>query len=356
MKIVLATGGTGGHIFPALQVALEFKKENHQIYFIGSFGDFSPRLKEHGFEIYDIPARGVSFRSPDAAWMSVCSMVKAITHSWRIMRNLKPDAVAGFGGYGAFPVISVGILLGIPSLIHEQNVYPGRANKMLARFVKKIAISFKETKQYLPPGKCVLTGCPCKKPKNYIKEEVLKNFGLQQNKYTILVLGGSQGSHRINDLFKEAVPVIKSLLNFQVIHIAGRKDFDQLNSFYQTSGIDYFLTPFTDEIDKAYSVADLAISRAGAVSVTELATFNLPSILIPYPFAGAHQKQNALILEHAGLGSVFDEKDLSAELLKDSIIDFSRKRFTKEPTSEIIKEIIERNAAYNIASEIKQLC
>ena len=356
MKIILATGGSGGHIFPALHLAEELKEDGHQVYFVGAFGATQSILESRGYLYHELEVRGLKTNSVKSILISSVAMLKSIFNSVHILKDLQPDAIVGFGGYGAFPVVLSAVLLKYPTMIHEQNVFPGRANFLLAKIVQKVAISFEKSRQYLGSQRTILTGCPCRQnvlPEN--KKELLKELNLKENLFTILVLGGSQGSHRINKEFMATIPLLKSTLAFQIIHICGESDYQLLNQRYQSLKIPFRLYPFLMDIDKAYRAADLAISRAGAVTIMELAAFRLPAILIPYPFAGGHQKENAGILTDIKAAKMIEEKDLSPENLKELIMSFVVHPVSTKESVPRMQVICRPDAARRLANEVLSL-
>jgi len=301
MKIVMATGGSGGHIFPALKVANELKQRGHDLVFVGSFftkeeknlpNDFwMARIKKDGFSLENLDSIGLSRKNIFQSFLWMFLMLRAVLFCLRFLKRNQMEAVIGFGGYGSFPAVCAARLLKIPTMIHEQNVIPGKANIFLSQFVNKIAISFEETRKYFHGRrnkKVVITGCPCNGSGGRAnREQVLKSFGLKQ-KFTIFVLGGSQGSHRVNTFFVQCATELSKEIDFQVIHVCGKKDYSFLKEEYQKQGIPFTLFEFLDKIEDAYSVSDLIISRAGAVTIFEIAAFAIPAILIPYPFAQVH--------------------------------------------------------------------
>jgi UDP-N-acetylglucosamine--N-acetylmuramyl-(pentapeptide) pyrophosphoryl-undecaprenol N-acetylglucosamine transferase len=204
------------------------------------------------------------------------------------------------------------------TLIHEQNVIPGRANRFLAKFVDKIAISFEETSDYWNDykSKIIITGDPLRKELELIdKKKALDFFGLKSGKFTILVMGGSQGSRRINFGFLRAISAIAGKEDLQIIHLAGCADQEQLKNGYKDLRIDLRLFDFLEPIQYAYNASDLAITRAGATSIAEIIFFGLPAIIIPYPFAYEHQTQNARVLEKKGCGVIIGDSELDGDSL-----------------------------------------
>lgn len=356
MNIVIATGGSGGHLFPALQVARELKKKDHQVFFVGAFFVGKEQIEKAGFPFQELHVEGLRRGHPLQNARAAFLFIKAFARSCQVLRIYKTDVVVGFGGYGAFSVVSAAVFLRYPTLIHEQNVVPGKANALLAKFVRRIAVSFPQTLGYFDGKKTVLTGCPSHVPAAGVdREKVFKRFHLDPRRRTILVFGGSQGSRRINEGFMKSAEILKGVLDFQVIHICGKTDYRGMGDGYARLGIPFALFEFLEDIDDAYQAADLVISRAGAVTVTELALFLKPSILIPYPYAHGHQKKNAEILSGAGLGRMIEEKDLTPGVLKDMILDMLRTPWDIEAWKNRLREHFAVNAGQNLATEIAGL-
>jgi UDP-N-acetylglucosamine--N-acetylmuramyl-(pentapeptide) pyrophosphoryl-undecaprenol N-acetylglucosamine transferase len=356
MNIVIATGGSGGHLFPALQVARELKKKGHHVFFVGAFYVGKEQIEKAGFPFQELQVKGLRKGKPLQNARAVFLFIKAFVRSCQVLRKYKTDVVAGFGGYGAFSVVLAAVFLRYPTLIHEQNVVPGKANALLAKFVRRIAVSFPQTLGYFDKKKTVLTGCPSHLPMAGVdREKVFKRFPLDPRRKTILVFGGSQGSRRINEEFMKSAEILKGVLDFQVVHICGKADYRGLADRYARLGIPFALFEFLEDIDDAYQAADLVISRAGAVTVTELALFLKPSILIPYPYAHGHQKKNAEILSEANLGRMIEEKDLTPEVLKDMILDMLRDPLDMARGKNRLREHFVVNAGQNLATEVAGL-
>ncbi len=352
MRIVIATGGSGGHVVPALCVAEELRKEAHEIFFLAAGGTILEKITKNGFQLLTLPAKGLSLSSPGSLFTSVSAMIRAFGRAFKFLKNFRPDVAAGFGGYGSFPVVLAAFFLGIPTLIHEQNVVPGRANRWLGVLVRRVAVSFEKTKIYFSRSKSVLTGCPChNRPPSLKREEIWERFNLEPFKKTVVVMGGSQGSRRINEEFLHAARRLKDDFVFQVIHVAGKKDVGALRESYGEMGIGNDVVEFLDEMECAYSVADLIVSRAGALSVCEIASFAIPAILIPYPLAGGHQNENALVLQEAGLAEIIREEALSGEKLKEAILTM----MTRPRTNFREEEIVIADAAQRLAKEVVSL-
>lgn len=355
MKILIATGGSGGHIFPALFTAKELKGRGHQVYFAGALGEASYNIQDSGFEFFEISSRGFSLKSFSEFLTFWGATTKAFWSSLRVLQKIDPDVVTGFGGYGAFPVTFGAAVQGIPTIIHEQNVLPGKANRVLSCFAKKIAVSFSGAAKNFPPGKTVLTGCPCRPLQvSQERKRILAEFGLKEGVFTILVLGGSQGSRRINKEFLETAIQLKDRLAFQVIHITGKNDLADVRAKYAQMGVAAKVFDFTDQMEKIYAAGDLVVSRAGAMTVTEIAAFALPAILIPYPYAGGHQRYNAFVLSDTKVSRTIEEKDLSSDVLLRNILEFRENAVTKEEIAKMYADIYRPRAAQDLADEIER--
>ncbi|MFH1360070.1 MAG: undecaprenyldiphospho-muramoylpentapeptide beta-N-acetylglucosaminyltransferase [Candidatus Omnitrophota bacterium] len=354
MKIIMATGASGGHIFPALSVARELKKEHHLVEFIGALKDWEEKIKEEGFDVKTIKAQGLHFSSAIRSIKSMIYMGIAIVKSYQYLKKHRPDVVVGFGGYGAFAPMMGAVALRLPTLIHEQNVIPGRANRCLSVFADKIAVSFQESTKYFDKEKTLHTGCPVHVQRSLkSKQEILRRFQLREGLPTVMVLGGSQGCAILNETFIQGISALKTPCNFQVIHSAGKLDFDKIKERYKQLNLVYYLTDFLDNVQEAYEIADCVISRAGAATITEIADFEIPAVIIPYPFAQGHQKENAKVLKQAGLAKVIEEKDLSEKILMEEVMHWLGNR--PQAISQKIRQLFLPEAAKNVAKVIREL-
>lgn len=320
MNVIIATGGSGGHVIPALKVARELQKRKCAVRFAGAFNVWKERIAKAGFPFDELELRGINFTRPLELPRIFWLYAKGTFVASNLLKKSKTDAVVGFGGYGSFPFVLAAVISRCPTLIHEQNVLPGKANAVLSRLVKRIAVSFPQSRRYFPAAKVVLTGCPSHAPiAEMDKAQLLKGFGLEAGRKTILVLGGSQGSRRLNEVSVQAVLELRSRVPLQVIHLCGQDGYPALKEQYARLGIPFALFAFFEAMERVYPAADLVIGRAGAVSVTELIRFRKPSILIPYPHAGGHQRKNAEVLAQAGVGEFTEQKNFTAVWLTASI-------------------------------------
>ncbi|NQT47220.1 MAG: undecaprenyldiphospho-muramoylpentapeptide beta-N-acetylglucosaminyltransferase [Candidatus Omnitrophica bacterium] len=325
MKIVIACGGSGGHIFPGIALASELKRldSGTEILFIGSDRTLDKRIFEkEGYEYRVIPYNSMPLKPSFRCLTFLTGLTRAVFYSLGIIRRFNADCVVGMGGYVSAPVIFAAWLKNVPALIHEQNVVPGLANSFLSRFARRTAISFKESAAFFRSGCLHLTGNPIRVGSlKKEREEALKRLGLDPKIFTILVMGGSQGAHLLNTLTAEALIEMKEPLRSktQVIHLAGEKDCERMKAIYDEAGLVNRTYSFLENISDAYNCADLAISRSGAATLFELAYYGRPMILVPYPYARDHQRENGDLFKSQGAALLFDERGLSVDIMRSHI-------------------------------------
>lgn len=348
MKVLIATGGTGGHIFPAVETAKALRTRGHQVSFAGVLGKNEEMIKSLGFPVVSLSARGLDDRSL-RGWVDFSGvMSQAVWRAFGVIRRNSPDKIIGFGGYGSFPVVMAGLLMRRPVLIHEQNVVPGRANALLSKIVKKVAISFEASRRYVSSSKAVWTGFPCLHRAAASKSEGLRAFGLQENKKTIFLLGGSQGSQKLNEIFFELMND-PSFSGFQALHMTGPKEYSQYEARYRQAGLPVKVCAFIDQMPQAYAAADIIIARAGAGTVSELGLLGLPAVLVPYPFAGNHQKYNAQVLADKGAAIVIEQKDLTKTSLKEAVTRWLVSDVSREEVLKKTQGLFQPEAALQLA-------
>jgi len=324
MKILVATGKSGGHVFPALafiDALCEKYKDIEALLILPKRSIIIP-VKNSKFKVRYICVSsfraGLDFKNI----IGVFNILRCSLESLFILLDFRPDVVVAFGSLSCIPIVILAWLFRINILIHEQNVIPGRANMFLARFSDRIAISFKASEGYFGRyrNKVVFTGNPIRPELTRIdKKTALEFFGLKESKFTILIMGGSQGSHKINMAVIDAVSKLSNKATLQFIHITGVYDYEKLANRYKELDIDVKLFDFLYPMQYAYSVADLAICRCGATTIAELISFALPAIIIPYPYAYGHQMANAKVLEEKGAALVIRDEELDSGVLKKNI-------------------------------------
>jgi UDP-N-acetylglucosamine--N-acetylmuramyl-(pentapeptide) pyrophosphoryl-undecaprenol N-acetylglucosamine transferase len=322
LRIVIAGGGTGGHLFPGIAVAEEFQTRNpkNSVLFVGTGRPFEVSiLSETGFAHRRITAEGFKGRGIGNQLVAVLKIPIGVAESLLILKSFKPHLVIGVGGYSAGPLVIGAWLLKIKIVLHEQNILPGITNRMLSRFADRIYVSFPETKFDAAIEKMRLTGNPVRKAiVQSIKRQ--RNAGVSafenEKKFSILILGGSQGAHRINMAVLEALEHIENKEKMFFAHQTGVQDEAQVKQWYVEHGMASDARAFFKDMDQQYQKADLVICRAGATTVAEIAALGKGVIFIPFPFAADnHQVLNAQSLVRAGAAEMIDEKDLSGKSL-----------------------------------------
>lgn len=331
MRVIISGGGTGGHIYPAVTIArtLDQIAQPEAILFVGT---------RQGLEADIVPKEGYPIRMIDVAgferkltWSNFKNLfrtVGSLLQARRIIADFKPNLVIGTGGYVCGPVLLAASIMGIPTLIQEQNVIPGITNRILARFVKTVAVGYAEAKQYFPAAaNVVYTGNPIRPDiMSASREEGLAALGLRPDRITLLTAGGSRGARSINNAMAEVHRRFSGNDNIQILHITGQSEYNNIVGNYQQCGIDVsnsgniIIKPYLYNMPQALAAADLAVFRAGAIGLAELTARGIPSILIPYPYAAEnHQEHNARVLEKEGAAIVFRDAELTGRLLADTI-------------------------------------
>lgn len=321
MKFVLAGGGTGGHLFPALALAEELKKRDKdvEVLFIGGRGGIEERVvPRYGYRLELLEVEALKNKTGVARFKSLGKAFMAIFRSISLLRKMRPDGVVGSGSYSAGPVVLAAKLLGIKTAILEQNVLPGFTNRFVGRFVGRVYIAFEGAAKYFPPGKTKLLGTP-------IRREIVEAAGerdlKRDKKFTLFVFGGSQGAKTINAAFLDATEYLVDIWpSLRVIHQSGHEGFTAAATAYRRKNLKVELHEFIDDMASAYASADLVICRAGATTLAEVTAVGLASILVPYPFAAdGHQKVNARYLEEKGAAIMIDPDELTGATLAKSI-------------------------------------
>lgn len=325
MKIVIAGGGTGGHVFPGIAIAREFKKieDNVEVIFIGTaYGIESVVVPREGFHIKLIRSEGIVGVDIFKAVRSAMKIPLSLRDSYVVLKEIKPDLVFGVGGYCSGPVLLTASLMKIPTMIHEQNSVPGLTNKLLSKFVDIVTVTYQESMDFFPKGKTVLTGNPVREEiLNGVRERGYKSFGLDKGLFTIFVFGGSSGASSINRAVSETLVYLDEFKDrIQFLHQTGERDFNTVRDFYHSKGFRGTIIPFAHNMADAYAVADLVISRAGATTLAELTVCGKAAILIPYPHAaGDHQELNARKLWDMGAAQMLLDRELNGKTLSQLI-------------------------------------
>ena len=362
MNVVIACGGTGGHLFPGLAVAEVLQAKGHEVLiFISEKEIDSLAVRDHvgRFRFEKLPSVGMP-RILSRAFLGFSrGLASSLARCRQIYREFKPQAVLGMGGFTSTAPMLAGRLAGVPAFIHESNSIPGKANRFNARLSRAVLLGFVECIKRFPAGTpCEVTGTPIR---DSLRERLDPSqaralFGLPQSGLrTLLVMGGSQGAHGINRAVLNALPAWKDQL--QVIHLTGRDDEQTARDAYTRLGIPAYVAAFHHRMQEAYSAVDFAIARSGAASLSELAFFGLPSLLIPYPAAAEdHQTWNARIFTDAGAALSLPEKDASGETLASIVLDAVKNPEKLAVMSTKSRELSPADAATLVVETIEKRC
>lgn len=329
MRIIISGGGTGGHIYPAVAIAQKLKRqvEDATIIFVGTKqGLENEILKNYPFPLKHIEVSGFERKLSLGTINSFFKVFKGFKQALEIVKDFKPDIVIGTGGYVCGPVVLAAALSGTKTFIQEQNAIPGVTNKLLGKFVKKIFLGSEAAAKYFTnKNKLIFTGNPIREDiTTALRTEGYEKLGLKADKITILVSGGSRGALSINSAMLYVDDVLANKENIQILHVTGDLGYKSIInelSIQAKNADNINMVPYMKEMPLALAVADLAVFRAGAIGLSELAARGVPSILVPYPYATAnHQEHNARAFEEQNAAIVIKDKDLTGEKLYQTIL------------------------------------
>jgi len=362
LKIIIACGGSGGHIFPGIALARELAERDgrNDILIVCSMRPFDREiLAKSGCSFEAIPCCPYAATiNPVKIFTFLISLFSSLFASLSLLRRYRPDCVAGFGGFVSVPVVFAAWILKIPRLIHEQNVIAGMANKTISLVADRVAVSFADTERFFSKEKVIDLGNPLRKSLFGIdKKKARRELGLNREGLILLILGGSQGARFINKVTIDAITGMSEDAKriIQLIHITGRCDYDYVKDKYSKSNIKSRVFPFLDEIGNAYAAADLVIARAGATTIAELTCLGKPSILIPYPEKRVHQLENANFLSGKKASVTIEEKGLSAMRMREAISGLSTDLAGLEEMAGNSKRLGRPDAASRLAEEVMRL-
>lgn len=321
-KIIISGGGSGGHVFPALAIAdaIRAKEPDTEILFVGAQGKIE--MEKVPLAGYPIKGLWISGLHRKLTWRNLAfpfKLISSLAKSFGIVRSFKPDVVVGVGGFASGPVLQVASWLGIPTLIQEQNSFPGLTNRLLARRVDKICIAYDRMDRYFPKEKLVMTGNPVRKvfgEEKIAEAAALAHFGLEPNKKTLFSFGGSLGAQSINEALAANADLMKKHPEVQLLWQAGKLYYDRFKESEMAQLPNVEIRPFIDRMDLAYAITDLVIARAGALTIAELSQVSQPAILIPSPnVAEDHQTMNAKALMEIGAAVLLPDPQAKKQVI-----------------------------------------
>jgi len=316
VHIVIAGGGTGGHLFPGIAIAEEFIKRDprSRVIFIGTKRGIEHRLLGPlGYELKEIDVEGLKGRGVKALIKGLYEIPNSMWQSRCILKAFEPDVVIGVGGYASGPAVMAACLMGFPTAIAEQNALAGNTNRILGKFVRKVFLTYEQSKSMFAAGKVLVTGNP-------VRAAFAAGIGpasRKKDRRRILIFGGSQGAAAINKTAAAMLPLLQKMKDkVSIVHQTGEHDLAMAKQAYERYGIEAEVSPFIVDMVSAYAAADLIICRAGATSLAEITAAGKASILIPFPFAADdHQTMNARAMVEAGAAAMIPQRELTAEKL-----------------------------------------
>lgn len=361
LRVIISGGGTGGHIFPAISIAnaLKEKVEGIEILFVGANGRMEmEKVPAAGYEIVGLNISGIQRRLSTANLSLPFKLIGSVRQSAKIIKNFKPNVVVGVGGYASGPLLLAATIKKVPVLIQEQNSYAGVTNKFLGKWADKICVAYPNMERFFPADKIIFTGNPVRQDINNLegkRARAIELFGLDPNKKTVLVIGGSLGARTINQSIEKLLPQLAAQ-NLQLVWQTGKGYFDKAKDAvapYEGSFLRAF--DFIQKMDYAYALADVVISRAGASSVSELCIVHKPCILVPSPnVAEDHQTKNAMTLVNHNAAVLVKDNEAQDKLGPElfALINNDKKLNDLEQN---IARLAMHNAAGIIANEVLKL-
>jgi UDP-N-acetylglucosamine--N-acetylmuramyl-(pentapeptide) pyrophosphoryl-undecaprenol N-acetylglucosamine transferase len=352
LKVIIACGGTGGHLFPGIAVAQELRSRGHEVLLLISEkavdAQASKKYEDLRFETVRAIAkpRTLSLRIIPFLWR----LRQTIGACRDILRREEADVVLGMGGFTSFPPVSAGAALGLRTYVHDSNAIPGRANRMTARRCTAVLVGMEEAGEHFPESRVIRTGTPVRDELRSFPshEEACEKLSLDPTKKTLLVMGGSQGARHLNEVVVRGTEGS----GWQVVHLTGQSDFERVREEVGER-FGYRVMAFCEEMAVAYAAADFCVATSGASSLTELGMAGLPALLVPYPHAADdHQTANARVFEKAGAAFLLQQRNLTAEGLRGTLGELTDEQLDR--MSATMKGLVERQAAKRIAEVIEE--
>lgn len=360
-RVIISGGGTGGHIFPAIAIADEIKRRNPdaEILFVGAKGKMEmEKVPAAGYKIEGLTIAGLQRKFTLSNFLLPFKLASSMLKARSIVKNFKPQAVIGVGGYASGPTLKAATMLRVPALIQEQNSFPGKTNKLLAKSVRSICTAYEGLDRFFPKDKIVLTGNPVRSEMVKIdgkRDEAFSYYGLDPHKKTILIIGGSLGARTLNESVLSNYDELKDS-DTQVLWQCGKLYFETVTERLKGKDVPQIkLTMFIDRMDLAYAMADVIVSRAGAISVSELCLIGKPVILVPSPnVAEDHQTHNAMALVNKGAALLIKDNVAVQELVP-TALDLVEQEDKCRTLSFEIKKLAKPNATQEIVNEIERI-
>lgn len=361
MKLIIAGGGTGGHLFPGIAVAEEFLSRDpaNEVLFVGTERGIEARaVPAAGYRLELISAAGIRGKGTLSQIKGAAMMIYGYAQSRKILKSFRPDMVLGVGGYASLPMVLAARGMQIPRFIHEQNAIPGQTNRLLARFATRVFITLDESARYFPVATTQLTGNPLRRQILDMVESVsgssAKDDLRAAGRFHLFIFGGSQGAHAINAAMIEALPLLQKYQgSLAITHQTGEKDCAEVTAAYLAAGVEAKVTPFISDMAAEYATADLIICRAGATTIAEVTACGKACLFIPFPHAvDDHQRKNAEALLKKDACFMMLERELTGKTLAQSILTLADDPNLVRSTGDLAFSLARLDAARIIVDEM----
>ncbi|MFT7144004.1 MAG: UDP-N-acetylglucosamine--N-acetylmuramyl-(pentapeptide) pyrophosphoryl-undecaprenol N-acetylglucosamine transferase [Alphaproteobacteria bacterium] len=352
---IIAAGASGGHIFPALAVANELKKQGFRCIFVGRGGAFSRIVKEDGFEIKELPASAWNVKNPVRKLMAIFNLMRAFIQAFKLIHHEKASVVFGTGGYATVAAVLAAKLSGVPTVIQEQNVLPGRANRFLSKWADRVCLSFESSRHYLRYREdvMVVTGNPIREKIIKVRDKKRHNDG----KFRILIAGGSQGARILSDVVPHAVNLLPQAIKKQIeiIQQTRAEDKQRVIDLYHKFDVPAQVAIFFDDLENQMLRSNLVIARSGASTVNETSLLGRAAIYVPLKLADGHQIQNARAMESLGAAIVMEQACFTAEKLAEKLTELIEDKAFLAKMEKSAYDSAKVDAAKNVAAEVIKL-
>lgn len=356
MRVIITAGGTGGHIYPALAIVNKIKKvePSSEFLYIGTHDRMEKDIvPKYGIPFETIEIYGFNKKKILKNFKALSCLIKSRNKCKKLIKDFNPDVVVGVGGYVTVPVLSMAKKLGYKTFIHEQNSVPGKANKYLSGFVDKIGISFPSSINSFPKEKVILCGNPCSEDAKEVEPILKTEFGLHENKKLVLFVMGSLGASLVNDFLIKTMSLFNNK-DYEILYVTGNKDYEKISKLKFPSNVK--VVPYVEKLSRVMKKTDIIVTRAGASTLSEIISLEIPSIIIPSPYVpNNHQYKNALDLVAKNAAIMIEEKDLKGDIIVRNIDNLINDEVRIKEIKNNLKSLQVNDSATIIYENLKKL-
>ncbi|MEC8066352.1 MAG: undecaprenyldiphospho-muramoylpentapeptide beta-N-acetylglucosaminyltransferase [Pseudomonadota bacterium] len=353
--VIIAAGASGGHLFPAMAVADQLKEKGYECLFIGRAGQFSGIIKDAGYPLHDLPASPWNVKNPIKKIKAVFNLLRAFVAAFRLIHQHNASVVFGTGGYATVASILAAKLAGVPTIVHEQNVLPGRANRFLSKWVDRVCLTYESSRHYLKfrDGVMTVTGNPIRKKVLAVKDEVRKDDG----HFRIVIVGGSQGAKILSDVVPNTIRLLPYEIkkNIEIVQQCRAEDVNRVEALYHAEDVQFTVQSFFEDLESHIKQCHLVIARSGASTINEVSILGRAAIYVPLRLADGHQLQNAKVMENAGAAIVMEQNNFTPEKLASKIVELYEDGVYLTKMEKAAQQMAQIDAAEKISIEIEKL-